>query len=199
MTLGHQDDSRSEYTRVIENEEENEQVSSTDTPGSLRGTLNNILQGLRDIVDLGNKRPISPISKQLQTAIPLPQHLVETEDVPTLSSSFADADESEMDNKSETKTVETVKSLPKLRQSKRRTKFPGHLQHYSMCMVSNPRQSTPENIEILKGNPNSQAIPPDAYTPSVQQTFGIQPTHMRNISTSNSQVLHYVFTQYSLQ
>ena len=203
MTQGHQhelrSDDESDDAPNVEIEDKIEQPSPPSTPGSLRGTLNNILQGLRNIVDPNNKRPVSPISSQSAPPTPPSEHLNETENVPALLSSFADQDECELENTNETKTVETVKSPPKLRRSKRRTKLPAHLQHYSMCMVSNPDLPIPKNNKIKREDPNIQAIPPDAYTPSVQQTFGIRPTHMRNISASNAQMLHYVFTQYSLQ
>ena len=69
---------------------------------------------------------------------------------------------------------------------------------YSMCMVSD-KTTTPENNTILREDPNTKVMTPDAYAPYIQQTFGIKPMHMWNISAGNTHILHYVFTQYSLQ
>ena len=86
---------------------------------------------------------------------------------------------------------------PKHQHSKQRTKTLQHLrgkfltnktgdsQHYSMCMVLNSHQHMPQK-KIQQEDQKIQAILHDAYTPSGQQTFGIKPTHMCNISTSNA-------------
>ena len=94
----------------------------------------------------------------------------------------------EENNESEKKVVQPIISPPKQRRGQRRKgKLPsrfrnfvtdktgtGEFAEYSMCMVSD-NVTTPENNTILKEDPNVKAIPPDAYTPAVQQTFGIQP------------------------
>ena len=69
---------------------------------------------------------------------------------------------------------------------------------YSICIVSD-NVTTPKKNTILREDPNAKAIPPDAYTQLVQQTFGITSDKIQDISAGNASILHHVFTQYSLR
>ena len=69
-----------------------------------------------------------------------------------------------------------------------------------MCIVSHPDDIATKTIGIIKYKDDPKGvIPPDAETPSVQSTFGRDPKQMRSTSVYNSQVIHYMMTQYSLK
>lgn len=65
-------------------------------------------------------------------------------------------------------------------------------------MVSNTK-NTPKNNTTAKGDPKIKAILPDNYISPVQPAFGIKSTHTWSISVNNAHIIHYTFTQYSLQ
>ena len=69
-----------------------------------------------------------------------------------------------------------------------------------MCVVSHPDDVATKTIDIIKYKDDPKGvIPPDAETSSVQATFGMDPKQIRSTSVSNSQVMHYMMTQYSLK